>query len=169
MPPHDGSRLHEHHRRAPVPPDSDRKQLIARQEVRAVDPASHRRCRSARVSKINGRSPRSANASARPTMSNSVMRRSWPRRRENQRGRVLARSRCLASASLVDFELSRVGERPDLPPGRAPTQPERAARLPIFARRRGAERQLRHRADDRPLDVRHNASKLLLNRCRALA
>ncbi len=38
MPSHDGVRLHEHHRRAPVPPASgqgDSKQSVARLEVRA--------------------------------------------------------------------------------------------------------------------------------------
>jgi hypothetical protein len=46
MPPDNGVRLHEHQRRAPVPPDSrqgDPKQSIATFEARAVHGAFHRR------------------------------------------------------------------------------------------------------------------------------
>ena len=46
MPPHDGVRLHEHHRRAPVPLDSnegDPKQSVARLEVPALGRPFHRR------------------------------------------------------------------------------------------------------------------------------
>jgi hypothetical protein len=46
MPSHDGVRLHEHQRRAPIPPDSgqgDPKQSVARLEVSAIGRPFHRR------------------------------------------------------------------------------------------------------------------------------
>jgi hypothetical protein len=46
MPPHDGVRLHKHHRRTPVPPEAsegDPKQSVARLEVRALGRALQRR------------------------------------------------------------------------------------------------------------------------------